>query len=147
MVINQNAINQIKEELEQYKKLLAILHRVTIDEPKISDKKILSSHIQQIRSKIKTCEKRIELERAEYNYTAREGYAQAISLSKYLGKEVKSPFRSDKGTPQLLMGIVYSEGDGSFSYTPPVWSVRVRYWSNGKQDTGLCPASSVNPVK
>jgi hypothetical protein len=61
---------------------------------------------------------------------------KAIELSSFLGKKVKSAFRSDKNSPQFLLGLRIN-----FDYT--LWEGLIRYYENGYHQDRWIQASMI----
>lgn len=145
MLINIKKIKEIEAEQKGYKKKLSELDIELKFPMRKKTKDFLMYERHMLCAKICGCTGRVGIEKTRHNYTSANGYDKIKELSKYLGKEIKSAFISDKNTPQILLGLRYDSGEAN--YSSPQWLGTIRYCIGGKTETKEIFISTIKPVK
>jgi hypothetical protein len=83
------------------------------------------------------------IQKSRYDYQCSDGYEEALKLAPYLGKIVKSGFKSDKGTPQYLLGLDSVEGIEGYSRN---WIAKIRFWCHGRLEEKWINVKSVEII-
>lgn len=145
MLVDNKKIMHISSEQKHFEKLLKQTERELSFAERPGTKQALEWQIDNLRMKIRSCKSRIQWEKDRYNFKDGAGYKKAKQLCKYIGSEVTSSYSSDKGTPQILLGIRYR--DSELDSCQSRYLAIIRFWCNGHVDTKECFVDFVNPVK
>lgn len=144
MLVNQENIEDLNNRLNRQKEILADAEEQIKKAKGNSDLlEILERVVQTAKGQIRMLKRGIEWENTRYDYLT--GWEEKLKeLSPYLGKEVKTFFRSDKDKPQILLGLKWK--DGTPNYSSSNWVGVIKYWLGGRVDEGETALEHIKPV-